>query len=179
MQAVESGRYFFTDDVIVPNFEANADVLQDQQQDDPHAAAAAAPLPDPHGAPDIYLPERDEQSRPSGAGMAPSRRLRQKTAPAMLHRLSMETIEGERQGNAEMDGNSLQIVLKILDGYLFHPQKETVMKAAGRWKPCNLLRTQHRGHRRRRISVVGMWRGRLRAGAVAQAQPPQIAKKVS
>lgn len=106
VQAVESGRYFFTDDVIVPNFEANADVLQDQQQDDPHAAAEAAPLPDPHGAPDIYLPERDEQSRPSGAGMAPSRRLRQKTAPAMLHRLSMETIEGERQGNAEMDGNS-------------------------------------------------------------------------
>ena len=99
VQAVESGRYFFTDDVVVPNFAAIDDAHQDQQQDAQHADdGAAAPLPNGANPLDIYLPERDEQSRPLGFGAAPARRLRQKTAPAMLNQLSMAAIEGEEQG---------------------------------------------------------------------------------
>ena len=81
VQAVETGRYFFTDDVVVPNFAAIDDAHQDQQQDAQHADdGAAAPLPNGANPLDIYLPERDEQSRPLGFGAAPARRLRQKTA---------------------------------------------------------------------------------------------------
>ena len=43
----------------------------------------------------IYLPERDEVSRPAGMDLQPARRLRGKTKPAMLHRLMRAPIEGE------------------------------------------------------------------------------------
>ena len=95
VQAIETGRYFFTDDVIIPNFQAIAEADQVPPQEGQHEDAAVAPRPNSQ---EIYLPERDEQSRPAGFGMIPPRRLRTKTAPATLHTLSMGSIEGETCG---------------------------------------------------------------------------------
>ena len=77
------------------------DVPQDPQRGDSPDGDVAAPQPHLPGDQAIYLPERDEQSRPVGFGTPPSQRLRTKTAPAMLSQLSMVPIEGERQGKKD------------------------------------------------------------------------------
>ena len=103
VQAIDSGRYFFTDDVLVPDFEAAAEYAQAQlpgeHPDGQPAVAAVAPRPADDGA--IYLPERDETSRPAGLSITPPRRLHGKTSPAMLHQLSQVPIEGENDDAAD------------------------------------------------------------------------------
>ena len=64
------------------------------QDDDQLADEGAAPRP-PGDDNAIYLPERDEVSRPAGMDLQPARRLNGKTRPAMLHRLMRAPIEGE------------------------------------------------------------------------------------
>eukprot|EP00435_Cladocopium_sp_Y103_P007195 s4968_g2.t1 len=91
VQAIDSGRYFFTDDVMVPDFEAIAEYAQahqpGEQPDGQPAVAAVAPRPADDRA--IYLPERDEISRPAGLSITPPRRLHGKTSPAMCQRSGM------------------------------------------------------------------------------------------
>ena len=90
VQSIDTGKYFFTADVITPDFEATETAVLGEQQ--VHEGAAPRPL----GADNaIYLPERDEVSRPAGMDLQPARRLRGKTKPAMLHRLMRAPIEGE------------------------------------------------------------------------------------
>ena len=98
VQAIDSGRYFFTNDVITPDFAATEEAIFEPVVDDPAAhAVAVAPRPIlPDDA--IYLPERDEISHPAGLALQPARRLRGKTSPAMLHRLSGNPIEGDKKG---------------------------------------------------------------------------------
>ena len=102
VQAIDSGRYFFTNDVITPDFAATEEAVLGPAAGDPAAhAVAAAPRPIlPDDA--IYLPERDEISHPAGLALQPARRLRSKTSPAMLHRLSGAPIEGEKKDSPEM-----------------------------------------------------------------------------
>ena len=93
VQSIDTGKYFFTADVITPDFEATETAVLGQN-DDQQAHDGAAPRP--IGADNaIYLPERDEASRPAGMDLQPARRLRGKTKPAMLHRLMRAPIEGE------------------------------------------------------------------------------------
>ena len=86
--------------MLVPDFEAAAEYAQAQlpgeHPDGQPAVAAVAPRPVEDGA--IYLPERDETSRPAGLSLTPPRRLHGKTSPAMLHQLSHVPIEGENDG---------------------------------------------------------------------------------
>ncbi|CAL1127970.1 unnamed protein product [Cladocopium goreaui] len=90
VQSIDTGKYFFTADVITPDFEATETAVLGEQQ--VHEGAAPRPI----GADNaIYLPERDEVSRPAGMDLQPARRLRGKTKPAMLHRLMRAPIEGE------------------------------------------------------------------------------------
>ena len=94
VQAVETGRYFFTTDVITPDFAATEEAVLGLPREPPDPAVA-----DRHPVLDdaVYLPERDDVSRPAGMDLQPSRRLRSKTSPAMLHRLSRAPIEGENE----------------------------------------------------------------------------------
>ena len=93
VQSIDTGKYFFTADVITPDFAATEAAVLGQNADQPaHEGAAPRPI----GADNaIYLPERDEVSRPAGMDLQPARRLRGKTKPAMLHRLMRAPIEGE------------------------------------------------------------------------------------
>ena len=85
VQSIDTGKYFFTADVITPDFEATETAVLGQNADQPAPDGAA---PRPIGADNaIYLPERDEASRPAGMDLQPARRLRGKTKPAMLHQL--------------------------------------------------------------------------------------------
>ena len=110
VQAVESGRYFFTDDAInLDNVAAVPGALAEAQaQVEQPAVAAVAPLPNAAAQVPVYLPERDDVSRPAGIDINPGRRLRQKTAPAMLNRLSQASIEGESGGGREDVFENLQ-----------------------------------------------------------------------
>ena len=94
VQAVETGRYFFTTDVITPDFAATEEAVLGPPREplDPAVADQHPVLDDA-----VYLPERDDVSRPAGMDLQPSRRLRSKTSPAMLHRLSPAPIEGENE----------------------------------------------------------------------------------
>ena len=105
VQAIESGRYFFTDDVITPDYAAVDNGAPHDAQAGQPALAVHAPQPNLEGQAEIYLPERDEVSHPAGLGICPSRRLRQKTAPSLLNRLSMAPIEGEDNNIWEVDHN--------------------------------------------------------------------------
>lgn len=93
VQAVETGRYFFfTDDVITPDFAGTYDAVMAHPAQDQPAPAAGAPqplldAPQPIQQDDaIYLPERDDVSHPAGLDLNPAHRLRGKTSPAMLNR---------------------------------------------------------------------------------------------
>ena len=94
VQALETGRYFFIDDIIIPDYAATYDAVMGQPPEDPNDPGAMAPRPVPVDDA-IYLPERDQVSRPAGFDLPPARRLRSKTSPAMLHQLSQAPIEGE------------------------------------------------------------------------------------
>ena len=93
VQSIDTGRYFFTADVITPDFTATESAVLGQ--DDAQLADEVA-APRPQGDDNaIYLPERDEVSRPAGMDLQPARRLTGKTRPAMLHRLMRAPIEGK------------------------------------------------------------------------------------
>ena len=93
VQSIDTGKYFFTADVITPDFEATEAAVLGQNDDQPaHGGAAPRPIGVDNA---IYLPERDEVSRPAGMDLQPARRLRGKTKPALLHRLMRAPIEGE------------------------------------------------------------------------------------
>ena len=93
VQSIDTGKYFFTADVITPDFEATEAAVLGQNAEQPaHAGAAPRPIGVDNA---IYLPERDEASRPAGMDLQPARRLRGKTKPALLHRLMRAPIEGE------------------------------------------------------------------------------------
>ena len=93
VQSIDAGKYFFTGDVITPDFAATETAVLGHALDQPaHEGGAPRPI----GADKaIYLPERDEVSHPAGLDLQPARRLRGKTKPAMLHRLMRAPIEGE------------------------------------------------------------------------------------
>ena len=76
---------------LTSDFAATLDAVLGPAEQQPLAAEVQPP-----GA--IYLPERDEVSRPAGIDINPGRCLREKTAPAMLNRLSKASIEGESGG---------------------------------------------------------------------------------
>ena len=102
VQAIDSGRYFFTADIITVDFAAADGAVLNQEDPQPGIDPVA---PRPIAAADeIYLPERDEQSHPAGLDLQPARRLRSKTSPAMLHRLAQASIEGEDVAHGEVHG---------------------------------------------------------------------------
>ena len=102
VQAIDSGRYFFTADIITVDFAAADGAVLNQEDPQPGVDPAA---PRPIAAADeIYLPERDEQSQPAGLDLQPARRLRSKTSPAMLHRLAQASIEGKDVAHGEVHG---------------------------------------------------------------------------